>query len=102
MPISKEYHSEDLILSDELYNEMLMYTFPIDADFTKEAGNIEAKLTFTKKYIDEDGNEKEYLRRTSPTRIPIVPITFAEDIPEIEIDENLSPISEEDILELFK
>ena len=56
LPVSKEYVSEVLVKSEELYKEMLEYKLPFDTDLTKEAGEIEVKLTFSKVDLDEDGN----------------------------------------------
>ena len=42
---------------------------------TKEAGDIEVKLTFTKVDLDEDGNGVQYVRETSSCVVTIVPIS---------------------------
>ena len=102
LPISKEDCSEQLVLSDELYNGMLIYTFPIDSKFTKEIGDVEVGLTFTKDYLDESGNQKKYVRETSSTIVPIIPKPFTEEVPAPEGDEVWKPISEEKIASLFK
>lgn len=74
LPISNEPCSEILICSDELYKEKLEYVLPLDTKFTKESGNIELFLTFTKVDLDADGNQTQYVRQTSETTIPIIPI----------------------------
>ena len=47
LPISKEFITETLVLSDEKYEEYLKYILPIDSNLTKEWGDIELNLTFT-------------------------------------------------------
>lgn len=74
LPISREYKSEELVKSDNLYKDMLEYKLPFDTDLTKEAGNIEVKLTFSKVDLDVDGNDIQYVRKISSTTITIVPI----------------------------
>ena len=56
LPISREFVTETLVLSDEKYEEYLKYVLPIDTNFTKEHGNIELNLTFTKLDVDDEGN----------------------------------------------
>ena len=56
LPISKEFKTETLVLSEERYKEHLKYTLPIDTNLTKEWGNIELNLTFTMLDVDKDGN----------------------------------------------
>lgn len=80
-PISKEYRSEVLVLSEELYKDKLEYVLPLDTNLTKEDGDIEVLLTFTKVDIDEEGNSYQYVRKTSPPAvITIYPITIWSDI----------------------
>ena len=59
LPISKEFKTETLVLSEERYEEYLKYVLPIDTCFTKEWGDIELNLTFTmlssEKEIDDNG-----------------------------------------------
>lgn len=74
-PVSREYKTEYLVKSDELYKNKLEYKLPFDTDLTREAGKIEVQLTFVKVALDADGNAKQYVRKTSPTTINIVPIT---------------------------
>ena len=80
LPISKEYHSEILLKSDVLYKDKLEYKLPFDTCLTKEAGDIEAQLTFVKVSLDADGNSKQQVRKTSPTIITILPISAWSDI----------------------
>lgn len=87
LPVSNEYVSEVLVKSDESYKEMLEYKLPFDTDLTKEAGEIEVKLTFSKVDLDEDGNDIQYVRKISATSITIVPIeTWCDIIPDKALD----------------
>lgn len=105
LPISKEYHSEILEKSEELYKEKLEYKLPFDTSLTKEEGQIEIQLTFTKVDVIQDGVNKDtstddsvdteiegqdvsdveyktvqYVRKTSPTTITIESIATWSDI----------------------
>lgn len=80
LPSSKELHSEILALSDELYKEKLEYKLPFDTTLTKEHGDIEVQLTFIKVELDSEGNNIQYVRKTSPTSIQITPISAWSDI----------------------
>lgn len=64
LPISKEFKTETLILSDERYEEYLKYIVPIDTNLTKEWGDIELNLTFTMLDVDENGNIVQRVRKT--------------------------------------
>ena len=75
LPVSREYTTEILVKSDELYKEKLEYKLPFDTSLTKEAGEIKVQLTFIKVSLDADGNSKQQVRKTSPTSITIVPIS---------------------------
>ena len=80
LPVSREYKSEVLVKSDELYKEKLEYNLPFDTCLTKEAGDIEVQLTFVKVSLDADGNNIQQVRKTSPTTIKILPISAWSDI----------------------
>lgn len=80
MPVSREYKTETLVKSDALYENKLEYKLPLDTMLTKEAGKIEVQLTFTKVEMDADGITKQYVRKTSPTTITIVPIAAWSDV----------------------
>ena len=87
LPVSKEYVLEVLVKSEELYKEMLEYKLPFDTDLTKEAGEIEVKLTFSKVDLDADGNDIQYVRKISATSITIVPIeSWCDIIPDKALD----------------
>lgn len=87
LPISKEYKTEILVKSENLYKEMLEYKLPFNTELTKEAGDIEVKLTFSKVDLDTDGNDIQYVRKTSATTIPIIAIeTWCDIIPDKALD----------------
>ena len=75
LPVSREYKTETLVKSDELYKGQLEYVLPFDTCLTKEAGKIEAQLTFSKVELDAEGRSKQMVRKAGPTTITIVPIT---------------------------
>lgn len=79
-PVSREYRTEILVKSEELYKEKLEYKLPFDTNLTREAGDIEAQLTFIKVSMDADGNSTQQVRKTSPTIITILPISAWSDI----------------------
>lgn len=80
LPVSREYKTETLVKSEELYKGQLEYVLPFDTCLTKEAGKIEIQLTFTKTSLDADGNSKQQVRKAGPATITIVPITAWSDI----------------------
>lgn len=80
LPVSKEYKTEILVKSDSLYKDKLEYKLPFDTCLTREAGNIEIQLTFTKVELDADGMSHQYVRKTSPTIVTIIPISAWSDI----------------------
>ena len=80
LPVSREYKTEYLVKSATLYKEKLEYKLPLDTCLTREAGKIEVQLTFTKVEMDTEGNTKQYVRKTSPTTITIVPISAWSDV----------------------
>lgn len=91
LPVSKEYHFEILTLSEEKYKEKLEYTLPFDTALTKEAGDIEIQLSFASPVMQMDGTVLQYVRKTSPTTITIIPINaWSEMIP----DNILTPLDQ--------
>ena len=80
MPVSREYKSEILVKSEDLYKDMLEYKLPFDTCLTKEAGSIEVQLTLVKVSLDEDGQSKQQVRKTTPAVIKITPISAWSDI----------------------
>lgn len=81
LPVSKQYRTEILTKSEELYkDEYLEYILPFDTKITSEVGDVELQLTFIKADMDADGNSIQYVRKTSPTVIKILPIAKWSDI----------------------
>ena len=74
LPISREFVTETLVLSDEKYEEYLKYVLPIDTNFTKEHGNIELNLTFTKLDVDDEGNIVQRVRKTDNYLLNVIPL----------------------------
>ena len=73
-PVSKEYKTEYLTLSENLYKDRLEYKLPIDTCFTLEPGDLEIQLTFYRILLDENNNVKHQVRKTSPCSVHITPI----------------------------
>lgn len=91
LPVSKEYKTETLVLSEDMYKNKLQYTLPMDTDFTKEAGKVELQITFTYIDIDDEGNDIQRVRKTTPTVVEIFPLSaWFEIIP----DEALSALDQ--------
>lgn len=89
---TNEPKSELLSLSPELYKDKLEYKLPFDSDLTREAGDIELSLSFTKSEMDTEGNVKQLVRKTSTCFVTIIPISKWLDAP---TDGNLSAIDRE-------
>lgn len=70
-PISKEFETETLVLSEERYKDYLKYVLPIDTNLTKEWGDIELNLTFTMLDVDNNGNVVQRVRKTDNHRLHI-------------------------------
>lgn len=64
LPISKEFRTETLVLSDERYKEYLKYIVPVDTSLSKEFGDVELNLTFTMLDVDDNGNIVQRVRKT--------------------------------------
>ena len=79
-PVSREYKTEILVKSDEMYKDKLEYTLPFDTNLTKEAGNVEMQLTFVRVSLDAAGKSIQQVRKTSSAVITIVPISAWSDI----------------------
>ena len=81
LPVSREYKTVVLELSDERYNDcFLQYKLPFDTDLTSQAGLLELQLTFA--YVEMMPNRTgiQRVRKTSSTTIDIIPITAWSDI----------------------
>lgn len=79
-PVSREYKTEYLVQSDELYKGKIEYKLAIDSNLTREAGKVEVQLTFIKVDLDVNGKPIQKVRKTSPTTITIVPISAWSDV----------------------
>ena len=64
LPISKEFKTETLVLSDERYQDYLKYILPVDTNLTKECGDIGLNLTFTMLDVDDNGHIVQRVRKT--------------------------------------
>ena len=80
LPVSREYRTENLVKSDALYKDMLEYKLPFDTALTKEAGDVQVQLTFTRVVMDADGKATQYVRKTSAESIVIVPVSAGSDV----------------------
>ena len=91
LPISKEFRTETLVLSDEKYEEYLKYVLPIDTDLSKEFGDIELNLTFT--MLDIDNNDS-IIQRVRKTENHILHITKLPDWDSVIPDNVLSALDQ--------
>ena len=80
LPVSKEYRSDILVKSPDLYKRHLEYKLPFDTVLTREAGEIELQLSFTYVEMNADGTMTQYVRKISPTTISIIPIAAWSDL----------------------
>lgn len=64
LPISKEFKTETLVLSNERYEGYLKYVLPVDTNLTKECGDIGLNLTFTMLDVDDNGHIVQRVRKT--------------------------------------
>lgn len=81
LPVSREYKTVLLTLSDERYNDcFLQYKLPFDTDLTSQAGSLEVQLTFAYVEMNENGIGIQRVRKTSATTIEIIPVTAWSDI----------------------
>lgn len=90
-PVSKEFVTETLILSNEMHKEYLKYILPIDTCFTKEWGELELNLTFTMLDIDDNGGIVQRVRKTGNH---VLTITQLPDWDSIVPDESLSALDQ--------
>ena len=81
LPVSREYKTILLTLSEERYNDCyLQYKLPFDTDITSQAGSLELQLTFAYVEMNENGIGIQRVRKTSATTIEIIPISAWSDI----------------------
>ena len=91
LPISRQYRSEILVLSEERYKDFLVYKIPFDSLLTQEDGDIEIQISFMSVTMNEKGIVKDCVRKTIPTTVTIIPIAkWADYIP----DDTLSPLDQ--------
>lgn len=81
LPVSREYKTVILTLSNERYNDcFLQYKLPFDVDLTSQAGALELQLTFAYVEMMPNGAGVQRVRKTSSTIIDIIAITAWSDI----------------------
>ena len=96
LPISREFKTETLVLSEDGYKEYLKYTLPIDTNLSKEFGDIEMNLTFTLLDVDEAGNIVQHVRKTTNC---IVTVTRIPDWDSIVPDSSLAALDQRIIMQ---
>lgn len=81
LPVSREYKTVILNLSDERYNDcFLQYKLPFDVDLTSQAGSIELQLTFAYVEMTPSGVGIQRVRKTTSTFIEVTPVSAWSDI----------------------
>ena len=81
LPVSREYKTVILTLSNERYNDcFLQYKLPFDTDLTSQAGIVELQLTFVYTEMTPSGIGIQRVRKTTSTYIEITPISAWSDI----------------------
>lgn len=74
LPISREPHSDILVLNEERFEDCLVYNVPFDTNLTAEAGKVEMWLTFVYVDMDADGKIIQRVRKTSSCFVDIIPV----------------------------
>ena len=90
-PISKDFVTETLVLSNEKYEEYLKYVLPVDTCLSKEHGELKFNLTFTMLDVDTNGNVVQRVRKTDDH---ILTITKIPDWDSIVPDESLAALDQ--------
>ena len=80
LPVSKSYHSLELIHDKDGYEEYLKYVVPLDSNLSSEAGDIQLQLSFIYVGLNADGNGVQKVRKTLPAKLHITPIAAWGDI----------------------
>lgn len=80
LPVSKAYHSLELIKAEEGYKEYLKYIVPLNSNLSSEAGDIQLQLSFISVGLNADGNSVQKVRKTKPAILHITPIAAWGDI----------------------
>ena len=96
-PISKKYRSEILTLTTnddgtpKTYKGRLEYKLPVTTHISKEAGEVEMKMTFTAVDLDINGKGLQYVRKVDSIKIQVIPVSAWVDIIP---DEAFNPIDQ--------
>lgn len=80
LPVSKNYKTEILQKSAELYKNKLEQVLPFDTELTSEVGDIEIQLTFANTEMDSEGRITQYVRKVGPGVIHVVSINNWSDM----------------------
>lgn len=80
LPVSREYHTLELVQDVEGYEEYLKYAVPLDTNFSSEAGDIELQLTFVYVGLNADGKGIQKVRKTKVGKLHITPVAAWSDI----------------------
>lgn len=94
-PISKEFVTETLVLSDK-YEEYLKYVLPVDTCLSKEWGDLELNLTFIMLDTDDEGNVVQRVRKTGNH---VLTITKLPNWDAVVPDESLSALDQRIIMQ---
>ena len=80
LPVSKKYHTLELVKDKEGYKEYLKYVVPFDTNLSSEAGDVELQLSFVFVGFDAKGKSVQKVRKTQPAKLHITPISAWSDI----------------------
>lgn len=80
LPVSREYHTLELVQDEEGYEEYLKYIVPLGTNFSSEAGDIELQLTFVYVGLNADGKGIQKVRKTKVGKLHITPVAAWSDI----------------------
>lgn len=80
LPVSKKYHTIELVKDEEGYKEYLKYVVPLDTNLSSEAGDVEFQLTFAFAGLDPEGEGVQKVRKTKTAKLHITPIAAWSDI----------------------
>ena len=80
LPVSKNYKTEILQKSAELYKNKLEWVLPFDTELTSEVGDIEIQLTFANTEMDSEGITTQYVLKVGPGVIHVVSINNWSDM----------------------
>lgn len=75
LPVSKEYHTLELIQDSNGYQDYLKFVVPFDCNLSSEAGDIQLQLTFTFVGLDADGDVIQKVRKTKVGTLHVTPIS---------------------------